>query len=93
MTRTVEQAKGLSRKSTAAKSRCRWACRAPPTTPTSPPTSYIKEGALGKVVLAQIDYSRNHKDDFWAYPIDADAKPGVNIDWKTLLGNTPKRAV
>ena len=26
---------------------------------------YVKDGALGKVVLAQIDYSRNHGDDFW----------------------------
>jgi predicted dehydrogenase len=52
---------------------------------------YIKDGVLGQVVLAQIDYSRNHKGDFWAYPIDADAKPGVNIDWKTWLGDTPKR--
>lgn len=52
---------------------------------------YIQDGALGEVVLAQIDYSRNHKGDFWAYPIDEDAKPGVNIDWKTWLGDTPKR--
>jgi predicted dehydrogenase len=52
----------------------------------------IADGVLGQVVLAQIDYSRNHKGDFWAYPIDEDAKPGVNIDWKTWLGDTPKRA-
>jgi predicted dehydrogenase len=52
---------------------------------------YIKDGQLGRVVLAQIDYSRNHSGDFWAYPIDEGAKPGVNIDWKTWLGDTPKR--
>ena len=55
---------------------------------------FIKEGALGKVVLAQIDYSRNHRNDFWAdpaYPIDTDVRPGVNLDWKAFLGNTPKR--
>lgn len=52
---------------------------------------HVKSGALGKVVLAQIDYSRNHRDDYWAYPIDADAKPGVNIDWKAWLGPAPKR--
>lgn len=52
---------------------------------------YIKDGVLGQIVLAQIDYSRNHKGDFWAYPMDEDAKPGVNIDWKTWLGDTPKR--
>ena len=52
---------------------------------------YIKEGKLGKVVLAQIDYSRNHRDDFWAYPMDSDAKPGENLDWKAWLGPAPKR--
>jgi len=52
---------------------------------------YVKDGALGKVVLAQIDYSRNYKDDFWAYPIDADARPGENLDWKAWLGPAPKR--
>jgi len=53
---------------------------------------YVQDGALGKVVLAQIDYSRNYKDDFWAYPIDADARPGENLDWKAWLGPAPKRA-
>ena len=53
---------------------------------------YIQDGALGKVVLAQIDYSRNHKgDDFWDYPFDSDAQPGVNLDWKAWLGPAPKR--
>jgi len=52
---------------------------------------YVSESALGKVVLAQIDYSRNHKDDFWMYPIDADARPGVNLDWKAWLGPAKKR--
>ena len=52
---------------------------------------YIKAGQLGKVVLAQIDYSRNHTGDFWAYPMDADAKPGENLDWKAWLGPAPKR--
>jgi predicted dehydrogenase len=55
---------------------------------------HVKAGELGRIVLAQIDYSRNYKDDFWAgddYPIDADAKPGVNLDWKAWLGPAPKR--
>ena len=51
----------------------------------------IKEGALGKVVAAQIDYSRNYKDDFWAGPVDEDVKPGVNLDWKAWLGPAPNR--
>jgi predicted dehydrogenase len=52
---------------------------------------YIREGVLGKVVMAQIDYSRNYADDFWAYDLDPDAKPGVNLDWDTWLGPAPKR--
>jgi predicted dehydrogenase len=52
---------------------------------------YVKEGALGKVVMAQIDYSRNGKEDLWEYEYDPDVKPGVNFDWKTWLGDTPKR--
>jgi predicted dehydrogenase len=55
---------------------------------------HIKAGELGNVVLAQIDYSRNYRGDFWAgdeYPIDADAKPGVNLNWDAWLGPAPKR--
>jgi len=52
---------------------------------------YVKEGALGKVVLAQIDYSRNHKDDFWVGAPDPDLKPGENFDWNAWLGSAPKR--
>jgi predicted dehydrogenase len=52
---------------------------------------YVKDGTLGKVVMAQIDYSRNGIDDMWDYPIDPDAQPGVNLDWKTWLGSAPKR--
>lgn len=50
----------------------------------------VKNGDIGKVVLAQIDYSRNHTRDFWAYPIDEDAKPGVNLDWNAWLGPAKK---
>ena len=54
---------------------------------------YVQDGTLGDIVMAQIDYSRNYTEDgdFWAYDIDEDAKPGVNIDWKTWLGTAPKR--
>ncbi len=52
---------------------------------------YVRDGVLGKVVVAQIDYSRNHLGDFWAYDIDADAHPGDNLDWKAWLGPAPKR--
>jgi predicted dehydrogenase len=52
---------------------------------------YIREGVLGKVVMAQIDYSRNYLGDFWAYDLDPDAKPGINLDWEAWLGPAPKR--
>lgn len=52
----------------------------------------IQEGALGKVVMAHIDYSRNYAEDFWAYKIDPEARPGVNLDWDAWLGPAPKRA-
>jgi predicted dehydrogenase len=55
---------------------------------------HVKAGELGNIVLAQIDYSRNYRGDFWAgddYPIDADAKPGVNLNWEAWLGPAPKR--
>jgi predicted dehydrogenase len=54
---------------------------------------YVKDGALGDVVIAQIDYSRNYGlKDFWGYPVDEDARPGENLDWKAWLGPAPKRA-
>jgi predicted dehydrogenase len=53
--------------------------------------TYIKEGALGKIVQAQIDYSRNYKNDFWTGPMDTDIRPGENLDWNAWLGPAPKR--
>lgn len=52
---------------------------------------YVKEGALGKVVLAQIDYSRNYQGDYWLKPVDPDVRPGVNLNWSLFLGPAPKR--
>jgi predicted dehydrogenase len=52
---------------------------------------YFRAGALGKVVLAQIDYSRNYRDDFWLKDIDRDARPGVDLDWDLFLGPGAKR--
>ena len=53
---------------------------------------YLKDGTLGKVVLAQIDYSRNSiEPDYLNTPADPDIKPGINFDWNTWLGRAPKR--
>lgn len=51
----------------------------------------IREGVIGKVVMAHIDYSRNHREDFWLRPPDPEASPGVNLDWKAFLGKAKKR--
>jgi predicted dehydrogenase len=51
----------------------------------------IRDGALGKVVLAQIDYSRNYREDFWTQKIDTGVRPGVNLDWNAFLGPARKR--
>lgn len=52
----------------------------------------IEDGGIGKVVMAHIDYSRNHQDDFWLRAPDPEAKPGVNLDWKMFLGKARKRS-
>ncbi len=53
---------------------------------------YVKDGALGDVVIAQIDYSRNYAgESFWDYKIDEEARPGEDLDWKAWLGPAPKR--
>jgi len=52
---------------------------------------YVKDGTLGDVVMAQIDYSRNYRTDFWSGPVDPDVRPGVNLDWNAFLGPAPKR--
>jgi predicted dehydrogenase len=53
---------------------------------------YVKEGKLGRVVQAQIDYSRNYKRDFWvSEEPDKDVRPGENLDWNAFLGPAPKR--
>jgi predicted dehydrogenase len=52
---------------------------------------YVKDGTLGRIVVAQIDYSRNYDGDFWLKPVDPDLKPGVNFDWDLFLGPAKKR--
>ncbi|MDZ7637021.1 MAG: Gfo/Idh/MocA family oxidoreductase [Bryobacterales bacterium] len=52
---------------------------------------HVKAGDLGKVVLAQIDYSRNYDGDYWLKPVDPELKPGVNFDWDLFLGPAQKR--
>ncbi|PWU16618.1 MAG: oxidoreductase [Verrucomicrobia bacterium] len=45
----------------------------------------VKAGKLGKLVWAQVWYSRNSKAGEWNYEIDPKSNP-ENIDWKRWLG-------
>ncbi len=91
MTHTIEQAKDICEKVTAAKLKMQVGVQGMSDDSYETANKMITEGALGKVVMAHIDYSRNYPDDFWAYPIDEDARPGVNLDWEAWLGPAPKR--
>ncbi|HLK22620.1 MAG TPA: Gfo/Idh/MocA family oxidoreductase [Bryobacteraceae bacterium] len=91
MTQTAAQAKKVAEKINASKLKMQVGVQGMSDDSYETAQKFVKDGALGKVVLAQIDYSRNYQDDFWEYPVDADAKPGVNLDWKAWLGAAPKR--
>ncbi len=91
MTHTIEQAKDITEKIAASQLKLQVGVQGMSDDSYETAHKMIKEGALGKVVMAHIDYSRNYQDDFWAYEIDADAKPGVNLDWEAWLGPAPKR--
>jgi len=91
MTHTIEQAKQVVKKMVNSKLKLQVGVQGMSDDSYITANKYIKEGALGKVVMAHIDYSRNYPDDFWAYEIDEDAKPGINLDWEAWLGPAPKR--
>ncbi len=53
---------------------------------------YIKEGYIGKVLLAQIDYSRNSKEPDHMYTKEDPDASASSVEWNTWLGGAPKRA-
>lgn len=91
MTHTIEQAKDITEKMAASQLKLQVGVQGMSDDSYETAHKMIQDGALGKVVMAHIDYSRNYPGDFWAYEIDADAKPGVNLDWEAWLGPAPKR--
>lgn len=91
MTHSIEQAKTVSDKIEQSKLKLQVGVQGMSDNSYESAYKMITDGALGKVVMAQIDYSRNYVNDFWAYDIDPDARPGVNLDWDTWLGPAPKR--
>lgn len=91
LTHTIEQASDICQKIAGTKLKLQVGVQGMSDDSYETANKMIRDGALGKVVMAHIDYSRNYPDDFWAYPIDEDAKPGVNLDWEAWLGPAPKR--
>ncbi len=91
MTHNIEEAKEVARKVHGSSIKLQVGVQGMSDESYEVASRYIQEGVLGKVVMAQIDYSRNYVGDFWAYDIDPGAKPGVNLDWEAWLGPAPKR--
>jgi predicted dehydrogenase len=91
MAHTIEQAQGIVSKMDGSKLKLQVGVQGMSDDSYETAHQMIQEGALGKVVMAHIDYSRNYMDDFWGNAIDADARPGVNLDWEAWLGPAPKR--
>jgi len=91
MTHGVDQAKAVVAKVAASKIKMQVGVQGMSDESYAEAGKYVKDGTLGKVVVAQIDYSRNQIGDFWAYDIDSDAKPGENLNWKEWLGPAPNR--
>ncbi len=91
MTYTIDQARRVAQKMKGASVKMQVGVQGMSDDSYETANRYIREGALGKVVLAQIDYSRNDKDDFWEYKTDPDVRPGENLDWNAFLGSAKKR--
>jgi predicted dehydrogenase len=91
MTHTIEQSRDISEKIAASGLKLQVGVQGMSDDSYETANKMIQEGALGKVVMAHIDYSRNYADDYWRNEPDPDARPGVNLDWEAWLGPAPKR--
>ena len=92
MTRTIEEAKRVVARMRSSKVKLQVGVQGMSDDSYETAHKYVQEGALGKVVLAQIDYSRNQTGgEFFGSPIEPEARPGENLDWKAFLGPAPKR--
>ena len=90
MTQTVEQSKRVIAKLKGKKIKMQVGVQGMSDDSYETARKYIKEGVLGNVLIAQIDYSRNYTRDFWVEQDDPDVRPGENLDWKAWLGSAPK---
>jgi predicted dehydrogenase len=50
----------------------------------------VKKGTVGQLLWAQGSYCRNNPKGEWNYKLDPEAN-AQTVDWKTWLGNAPKR--
>jgi predicted dehydrogenase len=91
MTHTIEEALAVVEKVKATKIKMQVGVQAMSDDSYETAYRYVQNGTLGKVVVAQIDYSRNYRDDFWLKPTEPDARPQENLDWNMFLGPAQKR--
>jgi len=91
MTRTIEESKKVVAKMHGSRLKLQVGVQGMSDDSYETARRYVQDGSLGKIVLAQIDYSRNHLKDFFLNDVDPDARPGENLDWKAFLGPAPKR--
>ena len=91
MTRTIEEGRRVARHIAQSKIKMQVGVQGMSDDSYETAYKYVQQGALGKVVMAQIDYSRNYRDDFMIHTKQTDVQPGVNLDWNAWLGPAPKR--
>ena len=91
MTQTISQAKEVVRKVRSSGLKLQVGVQGMSDETYEVANEYVRQGTLGKVVMAQIDYSGNYAEEFWYHEIDPDIRPGVNLDWEAWLGPAPRR--
>ena len=91
MTYTIPQAQELVRKVRSSRLKLQVGVQGMSDESYETANEFVRQGTLGKVVMAQIDYSGNYAEEFWYREIDPDMKPGINLDWDAWLGPAPRR--
>lgn len=90
MTHTIEEAQAVVEKVRATKIKMQVGVQAMSDDSYETAYRYVQDGTLGKVTVAQIDYSRNYRDDFWLKKTEPDARPQENLDWEMFQGPAPR---
>jgi predicted dehydrogenase len=91
MTHTIEEAQALVAKVSITRIKLQVGVQAMSDDSYETAYKYVSDGTIGKVTVAQIDYSRNYRGDFWLKKTEPDARPGENLDWEMFQGPAPHR--